>query len=119
MIHQHDQNCAHDHSEYVHTNCPFCKIGADIDAGQYDPVYADEVCMIIHDIAPESPVHLLVIPRFPVESLEDLTPGLLYHLILKGLEASSKLGFVPKIVINEGAEVGKTIQHLHIHFRSS
>ena len=79
-------------------------------------VHQDELCVAFNDIAPQAPVHILVIPR---EGLEDVTRAsapLLGHL----MEVAAKLGnqHCPagfRLVANTGADGGQTVPHLHIH----
>jgi histidine triad (HIT) family protein len=86
-----------------------------------DFVYQDEHCVAIRDISPAAPVHVLVIPRKPVASLDALTPqdhALAGHLLLKAAEIARQLGVAEqgyRMVINNGDQGGQTVPHLHIH----
>ncbi|HEY5228039.1 MAG TPA: histidine triad nucleotide-binding protein [Opitutaceae bacterium] len=82
--------------------------------------YEDERCIVIHDIAPQAPVHLLVIPkkvipRISASKAED--EALLGHLLVVAGELAAKLklekGF--RIVANSGPDAGETIPHVHVH----
>ncbi len=86
-----------------------------------DIVFEDDLCFAIRDIAPKAPVHILVIPkrclpRVAVAQPEDA--GLLGHLLITAAavakaEGISETGF--RIVINNGADGGETVPHLHVH----
>jgi len=81
--------------------------------------YEDELCLAFHDINPQAPVHILVIPKRPIVRLSDATPAdqaLLGHLLLKAAEIAKKMGLVSyRIVNNDGADAGQTVFHLHFH----
>ncbi len=88
-----------------------------------DFVYEDEHCVAINDIAPKAPVHVLVIPRKPIPRLVDAGPedqALLGHLLLAAKKVAEQLGVdeACNIVINNGADAGQTVFHLHIHLLS-
>lgn len=99
--------------------CIFCQIAArEKPATIY---YEDAHCVALQDVHPRTPVHLLVIPRKHITSLNDVTPEdepLLGHLLAvaarvareKGIDAS---GY--RTVINTNAEGGQTVFHLHLH----
>ena len=83
-------------------------------------LYEDDLCIAFDDIAPQAPVHFLVIPKRPLVSLIECLEedkGLLGHLILIGKNiAKSKKLKNWRTVINTGEESGQTVFHLHIHF---
>jgi histidine triad (HIT) family protein len=83
-------------------------------------VYEDESVLAFRDIKPAAPVHVLivpkkVIPRIAEAKLED--EKLLGHLLLKAAQVAEKLelknGY--RLVINNGADGGETVPHLHVH----
>ncbi|MFA5855563.1 MAG: histidine triad nucleotide-binding protein [Candidatus Gracilibacteria bacterium] len=82
-------------------------------------VFEDELCFAIKDIYPKAPVHFLIIPRKPIESLENITEEdapLLTHLLLvaRNLAGQHKCeGY--RIQINVGEKGGQVIFHLHVH----
>jgi histidine triad (HIT) family protein len=82
--------------------------------------YEDDPCIVLHDINPQAPVHLLVIPKHPLprigEATADLQP-LLGHLLLVAGEAArkAKIGDGFRLVINHGKQGGESVPHLHIH----
>ena len=84
-------------------------------------VFEDDECVALQDIHPQAPVHILVIPRKHIVSLNDNLDEderLLGHLLavaarvakMKGID---RTGF--RTVINTNAEAGQTVFHLHIH----
>ena len=84
-----------------------------------DEVYSDERCLAFRDVAPQAPVHVLVIPRKPIESLREVEPAdeaLLGHLLLVAAKVAQQEGLEAwRTVINSGAEAGQTVFHLHVH----
>tara|TARA_B100000927_G_C16424030_1_gene452633 strand:+ start:932 stop:1270 length:339 start_codon:yes stop_codon:yes gene_type:complete len=84
-----------------------------------DIVYEDEKCIAFNDISPQAPTHILVIPRRGIpklsESQED-DRDLLGHLMLSATQIAKKLNLDDyRLVINNGADAGQTVFHLHIH----
>lgn len=83
-------------------------------------VHEDEHCIVIHDIHPQAPVHVLVIPKKAMTSLNEATPAdqaLLGHLLLTVPEVAAQLGMADgyRVIINNGAAAGQTVFHLHLH----
>ena len=100
-------------------DCLFCKIiGGEIPA---DFVHQDERCVVIRDINPQAPTHVLVIPREHLESLEDASQrdeGLLGHLLRVSARVANDSGHGEsgyRTVINTGAGAGQSVFHLHVH----
>jgi histidine triad (HIT) family protein len=82
--------------------------------------HEDDLCVAFHDVAPQAPVHLLVIPKRPIPSLADTTAAdapLLGHLVAvaTGLAGSLGLGGGYRLVVNCGRDGGQTVPHLHVH----
>ncbi|HEY5078843.1 MAG TPA: histidine triad nucleotide-binding protein [Opitutaceae bacterium] len=82
--------------------------------------HEDERCIVIRDIQPQAPVHLLVIPKKPIPRLEKANATdepVLGHLLLVAGEMARKLklanGF--RIVINNGPDACESVPHLHVH----
>jgi histidine triad (HIT) family protein len=84
-----------------------------------DQVYSDDRCLAFRDVAPQAPVHLLVIPREPLVSLAEAGPeheALLGHLLLVAAQVARQEGLEAwRTVINSGADAGQTVFHLHVH----
>ncbi|MFM8278315.1 MAG: histidine triad nucleotide-binding protein [Cyanobium sp.] len=84
-----------------------------------DAVYSDDRCLAFRDVAPQAPVHLLVIPREPIAQLSEAGPeheALLGHLLLVAARVAQQEGLSGfRTVINSGAEAGQTVFHLHLH----
>lgn len=83
-------------------------------------VYQDEKCVVLEDIAPQAPTHLLVIPRKPVPRIAETDAGdvaLLGHLLRVATEVAEKSGLEGgfRIVINNGPDGGESVPHLHVH----
>ena len=82
--------------------------------------HEDEMCLAFHDVAPQAPTHILVIPKKPIPSLTGVTDAdtpLLGHLMRVATEIAKKLNLVDgyRLVVNCGADGGQTVDHLHIH----
>jgi len=82
--------------------------------------HEDDLCIAIHDIDPQAPVHLLVIPKRVIPRVGEAQKNdahLLGHLLLTAGELACSLGLVGgfRIVINHGPHGGETVPHLHVH----
>jgi histidine triad (HIT) family protein len=82
--------------------------------------HEDDLCLAFHDVAPQAPVHLLVIPKRPIPSLADVTADdepLLGHLVAVASSLARKLGLDDgyRLVVNTGRDGGQTVHHLHVH----
>jgi histidine triad (HIT) family protein len=101
------------------SNCLFCKIISGEIPG--DSIHQDERCVVIRDIAPQAPTHLLVIPREHMDSLDDAGAGdelLLGHLLRVGARVANQAGLEEsgyRTVINTGEGAGQSVAHLHVH----
>ena len=84
-----------------------------------DPVHADDRCLAFRDVAPQAPVHILVIPRRRLATLAEAQAGdaeLLGHLLLVAAQVAREQGLMAfRTVINSGADAGQTVFHLHVH----
>ena len=98
-------------------NCLFCKIIEGEIPGDF--VSQDESCVVIRDINPQAPTHMLVIPREHLESLDDASQRdetLLGHLLRIGARVANEQGHESyRTVINTGAGAGQSVFHLHVH----
>ncbi|MFD2369717.1 histidine triad nucleotide-binding protein [Brevibacillus sp. GCM10020057] len=81
--------------------------------------YEDEQVIVIHDIAPQAPVHLLIIPRKPIPTLMDVQAEdlpLIGHIHTVAQKLAAKLdlkGF--RLINNCGKEGGQEVFHIHYH----
>lgn len=80
----------------------------------------DDLCLAFHDVAPQAPVHVLVIPKRPLESLAqvaDTDAALLGHLVVVATQLAGKLGLEDgyRLVVNCGRNGGQSVDHLHVH----
>ena len=85
-----------------------------------DMVYQDELCIAFRDIQPQAPVHILVVPRKPIPSLDDLTEAdafIVGHLFLcaRRIAADEGLSQGYRTVFNCGEHGQQTVPHLHLH----
>ncbi|MCS7030448.1 MAG: histidine triad nucleotide-binding protein [Gloeomargarita sp. SKYG116] len=83
-------------------------------------VHEDEHCLVIQDINPQAPVHLLVIPKEPIPRISEAQPehqALLGHLLLTAKQVAQAHNLTQgyRLVINDGPQGGQTVYHLHIH----
>jgi histidine triad (HIT) family protein len=99
-------------------DCIFCKIAE----GKIpsDRVYEDEQVVVFRDIYPKAPVHLLMVPRVHVASLDELAPehdALAAHMLRTLPEVARRAGLTDgyRTVINTGRGAGQEVFHLHMH----
>jgi histidine triad (HIT) family protein len=101
------------------TDCLFCKIVA----GEIPAtiVYQDDRVVAFRDINPQAPLHVLVVPRRHVATLNDLTPdddGLVGELVRRGAAIAQSHGHAAhgyRTVFNCNAAAGQTVFHIHLH----
>ena len=99
----------------MNNSCIFCKIAnGEIPT---DFVYQTSKVVVFKDINPQAPVHLLVVPKTHIETLNDLNDGNLSAELIDAIkEATKKLGIKEyRTVINTGKSAGQEVFHLHIH----
>lgn len=96
-------------------DCIFCKI-INGDFGT-EFVYENEYAVVFKDINPKAPVHLLVVPRVHVASLNELEDkNLMGELLMAVKETTKKIGLKSyRTQINTGKEAGQEVFHLHLH----
>ncbi|CAB1240555.1 histidine triad nucleotide-binding protein [Clostridium sp. MT-14] len=99
--------------------CIFCKIiKGEIPS---EKVYEDDIVLSFKDIEPGAPVHVLIIPKKHIRSINDLTEedsNIIAHIYLVAKQIADKLGLAEKgyrIVTNCGEEAGQTVPHIHFH----
>jgi len=100
-------------------SCIFCRIaGGEIDG---DLLHEDETCVAFRDLNPQAPVHLLIIPRRHIESIEglgDADADLLARMGIVARDLARSEGVAAagyRLVINCNAAGGQTVPHLHMH----
>lgn len=100
------------------TDCIFCKIIN----GDFNTkfVYEDADAVVFNDINPKANIHLLVVPKLHVESLNELEDiqllGRLMNIVRKVTKQEGIKSY--RTVINTGKEAGQEVFHLHIHILS-
>ena len=82
--------------------------------------HEDEHCIVLHDIQPQAPVHLLIIPKKALPRIGAATTddqALLGHLLLTASNLAKKLQFSNgfRLVVNNGPDGGESVPHLHVH----
>lgn len=100
-------------------NCLFCNIvNKTINA---NIVYESDTALAFMDIAPQAPVHILIIPKSHLESMRDINSS---HHILIGEMLTAATGLAKKfgihnsgyrLITNAGDDAGQTVGHLHFH----
>ena len=85
-----------------------------------DILYEDDLCFAIKDINPQAPVHLLLIPKKPIDTLAHASTedqALLGHMMLAVGNITRQLGIEDafRLTVNNGAGAGQQVFHLHLH----
>jgi histidine triad (HIT) family protein len=100
-------------------NCLFCRIaGGEIPAKK---VFEDSDVVAFHDVNPQAPTHVLVIPRRHIASLDDMTDAdaaVIGTTVLRATQIARDLhlnadGY--RMVVNNGEAAGQTVFHIHVH----
>ena len=84
-------------------------------------IHEDEHCLAFHDIAPQAPIHVLIIPKKEIKSLAEISSAdtaLLGHLMLVASGLAEKLGIAKsgyRLVTNIRNDGGQSVDHLHFH----
>jgi histidine triad (HIT) family protein len=100
-------------------DCLFCRIVA----GEIPAtiVFEDDAAVAFRDITPQAPMHVLVIPRRHIASLNDITDaddGLVGRLVRTAAAIAQQHGYGPggyRTVVNCNADAGQTVFHIHVH----
>jgi histidine triad (HIT) family protein len=98
--------------------CVFCDIVAGRAPAQI--IYQDEHVTAFHDLHPQAPVHILIVPNRHIVSCAELAAGdeaLLGHLLVKAaqLAAQENVASGFRLVCNTGRPAGQSVYHLHLH----
>ncbi len=83
-------------------------------------VYEDDLALAFRDVHPQAPVHILIIPKRAIVSIDEATDpdaALLGHLLLTVKRVATQEGLEKgyRVVINTGEDGGQTVFHLHLH----
>ena len=83
-------------------------------------VYEDDLCLAFHDVAPQAPVHVIVIPKKEIASLAqvaDEDAALMGHLVvvIRKLAEQLQLADGYRVAVNCGPHAGQSVNHLHFH----
>lgn len=98
-------------------DCLFCKMVA----GEIQPsiVFEDDEVLAFNDIAPQAPIHILIVPKKHVATLNDADDALMLGKLMQtAAQLAKKLGVAEngyRTVINCNAQGGQAVYHLHIH----
>ena len=99
-------------------DCIFCKIVEGVIPSK--KVYEDEFCLAFHDVNPQTPVHVLVIPKAHIASADEITAENSV-LVAKIFEAIPKVASLAgltngyRIISNCGEDACQSVKHLHFH----
>lgn len=100
-------------------DCLFCKIRKGEIPAAF--VYEDDELFAINDINPQAPLHVLVVPKRHVASLNELAPGddaLVGSLVRRAAAIAASRGYGEqgfRTVFNTNADAGQTVFHIHLH----
>jgi histidine triad (HIT) family protein len=85
-----------------------------------DIVYEDDLCLAFRDVNPQAPVHVLLVPKKPLDMLSNAEiddQALLGHMLLAAgkIARELKIDGAFRLVVNNGKEGGQAVFHLHMH----
>ena len=86
-------------------------------------IYEDEYCAAFHDISPQAPIHVLIVPRKPIPRVGEASADnqtILGALLIAAGKIAAQLGVNDtskgfRLVINNGRDAGEAVPHLHVH----
>ncbi len=102
--------------------CLFCRIIEKKISSRI--VYEDQHVLAFEDVNPQAPVHILVVPKKHLPDIQSMTESdreLVGHLFLAATKIAAQKKLVEKgyrTVINNGADAGQTVFHIHLHILS-
>ncbi|MCK5632497.1 HIT domain-containing protein [bacterium] len=102
-------------------DCLFCKIiSGDISATVVDQ---NDDILVIKDIHPKAPIHYLIIPKIHIKNIQDLqeeNSRYIAKMMLMAKKLSQKLSGDQsfRLIMNNGAQAGQSVFHMHCHFLS-
>ena len=98
-------------------DCLFCKIASKRISA--DVIFEDDKVVAFKDIEPQAPVHILVIPKVHIPTINGLSDASLAgHLVLTANSLASQLGISEsgyRLVMNCNEDGGQTVFHIHLH----
>lgn len=99
-------------------DCLFCKIAAGEIPSQ--KVYEDELVYAFRDIQPQAPVHILIVPKCHLASVNEVTPEVSHVVarifeVIPPIAAQEGLSNGYRVISNCGPDAGQTVNHLHFH----
>ncbi len=99
-------------------DCLFCKIIEGVIPSK--KVYEDDMCLAFYDIAPQAPVHILVIPKCHIASCDEIdegNSGYVAHIFEKIPYIAKEAGLVKgyRVITNCGEDACQSVKHLHFH----
>lgn len=103
-------------------DCLFCKITKK--ELKSDIVYEDDLVVVFKDINPRAPIHLLVVPKEHIGSINELEPKhqeIISQMILVAKKVAQQLSFADKgykLIFNVGRDGGQVVDHIHLHILS-
>ena len=100
------------------SDCIFCKIAEGEIPSEI--VYQDDKIVVFKDTSPQAPVHILMIPRKHIASLDEISAEdseLISYMMLKIKEVTAAQGLTDgyRVVVNCGEDGQQTVKHLHFH----
>lgn len=101
------------------TDCLFCKIIAGHIPGTI--VHQDETLVAFKDVNPQAPLHVLIVPRRHIATINDLTPGddrLIGSMFRAAAALAAQHGYAERgyrTVFNCNSEAGQSVFHIHLH----
>ena len=102
------------------SDCLFCKIIAGDNPS--NKVYEDDLCYAFNDIAPQAPVHFLVIPKEHIASVAGINgenSAVVAHIFEVIAKLTKEMGIESyRVVSNIGEQAGQSVPHLHFHVLS-
>ena len=99
--------------------CLFCEIVAGRIPSK--KAYEDDSVVAFHDINPQAPIHVLIVPRKHIASLLDTAPeddALLGSLVRRACDLAKQMGLAERgfrLVFNSGDDAGYSVYHVHLH----
>ena len=99
-------------------DCLFCKIIEGVIPSK--KAYEDDMCLAFYDIAPQAPVHILVIPKLHVASADEVSAensAYVAHIFERIPEIAKSVGLTNgyRVITNCGSDACQSVKHLHFH----